>query len=157
MNGYTYNRSKNKNKNNKKGMTTQREYEYGKYTNPQVWEIYFADLPEVKGSHILYGKRPVIICSNDMCNCTSTEINVYPMTTRIRDWIPTHVTLYPDIDNGLMKTSQIYLEQGRTIPKRNLLEYWGSVTDFQLMLKIGHGILIQNAMLSCMNISMCWN
>ncbi len=147
MNGYT----ENNNEDHKK------TYTYGRYKTPQVWEIYLADVPKVEGSHILCGKRPVIICSNETCNNTSTEINVYPLSSRIRNWIPTHITLNPDIDNGLKVKSQIYLEQGRTIPKKNLLEYWGRLTDFPLMLKIGRGIMMQNAMLQCMDVCMCWN
>lgn len=137
MNGYT----------NKE----RKEYVYGKYQNPQVWGIYLADLPKIEGSHILHGKRPVIVYSNNICNNTSTEINVYPITKKLRNWIPTHVTIYPNTSNGLKMVSQVYLEQGRTIPKNNLLEYWGRISDLSLMLKIGHGILIQNGMLSYMN------
>lgn len=76
---------------------------------------------------------------------------MYPITKKLRNWIPTHVTIYPNNSNGLKMVSQVYLEQGRTIPKNNLLEYWGRISDLSLMLKIGHGILIQNGMLSYMN------
>lgn len=147
MNGYTDKKRKGKRYNRNK----QKQYEYGKYMEPHVWEIYFADLPEVEDSHILSGLRPVIVFSNDICNSTSTEINVYPLTKRIRNWIPTHVTIYCNAINGLKMNSQIYCEQGRTIPKRNLLEYWGHVENLSLQLKIAHAIMIQNGMLSYMN------
>jgi len=55
MNGYTNKESKG-NDNRKR-----KEYVYGKYQNPQVWGIYFADLPKIEGSHILHGKRPSYI------------------------------------------------------------------------------------------------
>lgn len=50
MNGYT-NKERKGNDNRKR-----KEYVYGKYQNPQVWGIYFADLPKIEGSHILHGK-----------------------------------------------------------------------------------------------------
>lgn len=149
MNGYTNKRRRS----NKKRNKSKKKYIYGRYMKPHVWEIYFADLPKVEDSHILSGLRPVIVFSNDVCNSTSTEINVYPMTKRLRNWIPTHVTLTPDITNGLKKVSQVYCEQGRTIPKKNLLEHWGQVTDLSLKLKIVHAIMIQNGMLSYMNVA----
>ena len=62
MNGYT-NKERKGNDNRKR-----KEYVYGKYLNPQVWGIYFADLPKIEGSHILHGKRPVIVYSNNICN-----------------------------------------------------------------------------------------
>lgn len=142
MNGYT-------NVKEKENETRKHKHKYGKFQNPQVWEIYFADVPEIKGSHATCGMRPVIVCSNEMCNCTSSEINVYPITTRIRDDIPTHVTIYPDVDNGLKTTSQIRLEEPRTFSKSNLLSYMGRITDFGLMKKIVNGIMIQNSMLQC--------
>ena len=149
MNGYT-----NKKENGKRyDKDEKKQYEYGKYMKPHVWEIYFADLPEVEDSHILCGLRPVIVFSNDICNSTSTEINVYPLTKRIRNWIPTHVTICKNKVNGLKRNSQVYCEQGRTIPKRNLLEYWGQVTNLSLQLKIVHAIMIQNGMLSYMNVA----
>ena len=141
MNGYTNTKEKGKRK--------RKHIKYGRFQNPQVWEIYFADVPKIEGSHATYGKRPVIVCSNEMCNCTSSEINVYPITTRIRNNIPTHITIYPDIDNGLQTTSQICLEQPRPLSKSNLLYYMGRVTDFGLMKKIVNGIMIQNSMIQC--------
>lgn len=142
MNGYTNTKEKG-------NEVRKHKYEYGRFQNPQVWEIYFADIPKIKGSHATCGKRPVIVCSNEICNYTSSEINVYPITTRIRDDIPTHVTIYPDVDNGLKEKSQIRLEEPRTLSKDNLLDYMGRVTDFGLMKKIVHGIMIQNSMIQC--------
>lgn len=140
MNGYTNTKEKGKRK---------RKHIKGRFQNPQVWDIYFADVPKIDDTHITYGKRPVIICSNEICNCTSSEINIYPITSRIRDKFPTHITIDPDVDNGLRTKSQICLEQPMTIPKRNLLYYMGSVTDFGLMKKIVNGIMIQNPMIQC--------
>ena len=142
MNGYTNTKEKG-------NEVRKHECKYGKFQNPQVWEIYFADVPKIQDSHATYGMRPVIVCSNEICNCTSSEINVYPITTKIRNNIPTHITIYPDMDNGLEEISQICLEQPRTLSKRNLLSYMGRITDFGLMKKIVHGIMIQNSMIQC--------
>ena len=60
-------------------------------------EIWFMDIPEIEGSHVNNGFRPVLIISNDKGNYTSSEITIIPMSSRLNKTnFPTHVFVKKD-------------------------------------------------------------
>lgn len=117
------------------------------YSSPKVWEIYLAYVPAVeKYGHQTYGIRPFIVNSNNKCNCSSTEITGYVLTTKTPR-LPVHVQLFPNNENGLTKTSTIVMEQPRTIPKKFLLNKMGIVENELDRNRIRRAFLIQDGFL----------
>ena len=58
------------------------------------FEIWFADLPRIDGSHVQQGFRPILIISNDRANTYSPVIIAIPLTSRLtKRPMPTHVRL----------------------------------------------------------------
>ncbi len=89
-------------------------------------DIYYADLNPVIGSE-QGGTRPVLIISNDVGNKHSPTVIVAAITSRVhtKAKLPTH-TAVKDLE-GLSKDSIILLEQIRTIDKKRLQEYVGTL------------------------------
>ena len=89
-------------------------------------DIYYANLNPVIGSE-QGGKRPVLIISNDIGNKHSPTVIVAAITSRVQTKakLPTH-TIVNDFA-GLDKDSVILLEQIRTIDKKRLQEYLGTL------------------------------
>ena len=89
-------------------------------------DIYYANLNPVIGSE-QGGTRPVLIISNDIGNKHSPTIIVAAITSRVqtKGKLPTH-TIINDFE-GLDKGSIILLEQIRTIDKKRLQEYLGTL------------------------------
>ena len=81
-------------------------------------EIWWADL-NGSGS-IQAGRRPVVIVSNKMNNIHSPIVNVIPITSKNKKYIPSHVEVA--MDCGLSHTSTILTEQITTINKTDLLD-----------------------------------
>ena len=55
------------------------------------FEIWFADLPRIDGSHVQQGFRPILIISNDRANTYSPVIIAIPLTSRLtKRPMPTH-------------------------------------------------------------------
>lgn len=90
-------------------------------------QIYYADLSPVIGSE-QGGTRPVLIIQNDIGNKYSTTLIVGCITTRTtKSKIPTHLWL--DESCGLPKDSMVMLEQIRTIDKKRIKSYVGSISE----------------------------
>lgn len=90
-------------------------------------QIYYADLSPVIGSE-QGGTRPVLVIQNDMGNRYSTTLIVGCITTRTtKSKIPTHLWL--DESCGLPKDSMVMLEQIRTIDKKRIKNYVGSISE----------------------------
>lgn len=90
-------------------------------------QIYYADLSPVIGSE-QGGTRPVLIIQNDMGNKYSPTLIVTCITTRTtKNKIPTHLWL--DESCGLPKSSMVMLEQIRTIDKKRIKYYVGSISE----------------------------
>jgi mRNA interferase MazF len=47
------------------------------------FEIWLAQLPVMKGSHVQCGCRPVVVISNDCANANSPVVTVVPMTMQL--------------------------------------------------------------------------
>ena len=89
-------------------------------------DIYYAELNPVVGSE-QGGIRPVLIISNDIGNSHSPTVIIAAITgkTQTKAKLPTH-TEVKDVE-GLDRDSIILLEQIRTIDKRRLREYMGTL------------------------------
>lgn len=88
-------------------------------------EIYYADLCPIVGSE-QGGVRPVLVLQNDTGNRYSPTTIVAAITSsKTKRPLPTHVNIDAD---GLKSHSVVLLEQIRTVDKRRLGEYVGSVS-----------------------------
>lgn len=95
-------------------------------------DIYHANLNPVVGSE-QGGYRPVLVIQNNRGNKHSPTVVVAAITSRPKHKMPTHVPL-KGIE-GLEKDSVVLLEQLRTIDKKRLDDYVGTL-DRQQMLKV---------------------
>lgn len=84
-------------------------------------EIYIATFSEEGVGHEQTGSRPVLILQNDIGNRFSTTTIVAPLTTRLKQNMPTHVYL-KDLKSNLL------LEQVRTISKLRLGKKIGEIS-----------------------------
>ena len=107
-------------------------------------DLYYADLNPVVGSE-QGGIRPVLILQNNTGNKHSPTVIVAAITSRAKTKLPTHISL-----SGiplLEKDSIALLEQIRTIDKRRLIDYIGTLSetiineiDYALAVSVGlHG------------------
>lgn len=95
-------------------------------------DIYRADLNPIVGSE-QGGYRPVLVIQNNRGNKYSPTVIVAAITSRPKHKMTTHVPL-KGIE-GLEKDSVVLLEQLRTIDKKRLDDYLGTL-DRQQMLKV---------------------
>lgn len=131
-----------------KENTTQAEERAKTNKMPQTWDIYFADIPKRVGdtSYIYYGKRPILVSSNNQGNRTSPTINAYPFTSKLNKRnLPVHVNVE---GFGLRCESTLACEQPMTLTKKDLLYKMGRIDDYITMLRIQHAIHVQNGLLA---------
>jgi mRNA interferase MazF len=104
--------------------------------------VFIADLDPTTGSE-QYGRRPVVILSNDLGNKYSPTILVAPFTKIIKKpTLPTHI--FVNKNKFLKYDSLILLEQIRTIDKSRLTAYKGKL-DNEILNKINIGLIeLQN-------------
>jgi mRNA interferase MazF len=89
--------------------------------------MYYADLDPVIGSE-QDGTRPILVIQNNMGNRHSPTIIVAAITSVIsKAKLPTHYIV--PATNGLEHDSLVLLEQVRTIDKKRLGEYIGTLDD----------------------------
>lgn len=102
-------------------------------------QIYYADLSPVIGSE-QGGYRPVLIIQNDVGNKYSPTIIAAIITTRkTKANLPTHIWL--NAECGLPKESMVECEQVRTLDKKRLKEFKGTVSK-EVMKEIDMGLKI---------------
>lgn len=100
--------------------------------------VFIADLDPTVGSE-QYGRRPVVILSNDLNNKYSPTILVAPLTKILKKTkLPTHIMIRKNY--FLKYDSLILLEQIRTIDKSRLVSYKGKVESSTLE-KINNGLI----------------
>lgn len=94
-------------------------------------DIYFADLGEGIGSEQM-GYRPVVIIQNDIGNKHSPTVIAAAITSKLGARVkqPTHCFI--GADYGLELPSVILLEQIRTLDKKRLEKFVGSLTEKHL-------------------------
>ena len=106
-------------------------------------DIYYADLSPVVGSE-QGGYRPVLIIQNDIGNKYAPTVIVAVITTRkTKADLPTHVWL--NAECGLPKESMVECEQVRTLDKKRLKDFMGSVSK-EVMREIDKGLKISFAL-----------
>lgn len=92
-------------------------------------EIYYADLNPTVGSE-QGGTRPVVILQNDIGNQYSPTTIIATITSKKKMRLPTHV--YIGKVGTLTQWSFVQLEQIRTIDKKRVLDYVGSLAPSQI-------------------------
>lgn len=96
-------------------------------------DIYYADLSPVLHSE-QGGIRPVLIVQNNYGNKYAPTVIVCAITSQInKAKLPTHIKLGAENFDFLKKDSVILTEQIRTIDKKRLRDYIGSVDDLTMM------------------------
>lgn len=100
--------------------------------------VFIADLNPTIGSE-QYGRRPVVILSNDLSNKYSPTILIAPFTKILKKKsLPTHILVKKT--SFLKFDSLILLEQIRTIDKSRLTDYKGKLNEDTLN-KINLGLI----------------
>ena len=106
-------------------------------------QIWYADLSPVVGSE-QGGYRPVLIIQNDIGNQYSPTTIIAIITSRYtKAKLPTHIWL--NAECGLPKESMVECEQIRTIDKKRLKEFCGTVSQ-EVMKEIDLGLKISFAL-----------
>jgi len=94
-------------------------------------DMYFARLDPVTGSE-QGGRRPVVICQNNVGNRYSPSFVVVPLTCNLgKKPLPTHVLIPQSNTNGLDFDSLILTEQIRTIDRTRFAGYIGRINREQ--------------------------
>ena len=91
-------------------------------------DMYYADLSPVVGSE-QGGIRPVLIIQNDTGNKFSPTLIVAAITSKANSKakLPTHILLHAG--HGLERDSLVLLEQIRTIDRKRLQEFIGTLDE----------------------------
>ncbi|MGC4019947.1 MAG: type II toxin-antitoxin system PemK/MazF family toxin [Muricomes sp.] len=120
----------------------------------RIWrgDIYHADLSPVYGSE-QGGYRPVLIIQNNRGNQYSPTVIVAAITSKTKTKLPTHVKLGDIV--GLEKNSVVLLEQLRTIDKKRLKKYVGTLDSVHMKkinvaLRTSTGIVKEPSLLLCL-------
>ena len=92
--------------------------------------IYYAQLEEGVGSE-QEGHRPVLVVQNDIGNLRSRTIIVIPITSQIKNMLPTHVELGRNY--GLFLESTALAEQILTLDRTRFGDYIGIVDDMKML------------------------
>jgi mRNA interferase MazF len=101
-------------------------------------DIYLANLDPVVGSE-QGGLRPVLIVQNNKGNRYSPTVIVAAITSsENKPDLPTHISITPE-QSGLRRPSLILLEQLRTLDKRRLATYIGTIDD-EIMQRVEKGL-----------------
>lgn len=94
-------------------------------------DIFFADLNPVVGSE-QGGIRPVLVVQNDVGNKHSPTVVVVPISAADKKNLPVHFNLKA---RDLPRRSTILAEQIRTVDRRRIKEYIGSL-DNEIMKEV---------------------
>jgi mRNA interferase MazF len=106
-------------------------------------QIWYADLSPVVGSE-QGGYRPILIIQNDVGNKYSpTTIGAIVTSRKTKANLPTHIWLNSEC--GLSKESMVECEQVRTLDKKRLKDFMGTVSK-EVMEEIDKGLKISFAL-----------
>lgn len=97
-----------------------------KGAKPKRCDIFYAKL-EGKGSQ-QKGIKPVLIYSNNTNNAFAPTMNVFPLTSKLKDLL-VHVLIE---GYGLSEPSMVLVEQITTINKDQLKGYIGTISDLDM-------------------------
>lgn len=91
------------------------------------FEIWTADLPKKPGSSMKYGRRPVIIVSDDDCYVDLPYVSIVPLTKNLTTTqLPSHILL---CSRYLDQPSRVLCEQITAVDKSCLHRRIGYVED----------------------------
>lgn len=109
---------------------------------PKDGDIFLAWLPYEEC--LQSGVRPVIIAQNAKGNASNHRTHVIPVTsmTHKATYLPTHVLLRSNGQNGLKKDSVALVENTRSIPQSCLIRKLGSLSEDDRK-RIGEAFRIQ--------------
>ena len=96
-------------------------------------DVFYANLKHNESeTSIQTGVRPVIIVQNDVGNAYSPTTIVVPLTSKKKKrYMPTHVLISANQDNGLRTDSIALLEQVQPVDKKCLKERLGCLRDMK--------------------------
>ncbi len=101
-------------------------------------DLFYYDFGKCEGS-IQSGVRPVLVVQANNYNRNAPTIIVAALTSVIKKkYLPSHIVIGERF--GLKKPSMVLLEQMRTVNKKELTEYIGTVTDEKLLRVISSSI-----------------
>ena len=103
-------------------------------------DILLCDLEKQNDSSVMYGKRPVVVVSNDTVNRFSKVISVVPLTTKKKRKLPTHVTIN---GYGLKYSSIALIEQVMSVDVKSISEKFGSIRGAKELAEIDKCLNIQ--------------
>ena len=110
----------------------------------KCFEIWMANIPVRKNSHVQHGIRPVVIVSNNAANVHSPVVTVVPLTTKLQKChLPTHVLLQ---EQGLNRSSLALCEQILSLDKTCLIRRIGFVYKGFDRFAIHHALAVQLGM-----------
>lgn len=105
------------------------------------YDIWYATIPAIPGSHVQCGKRPVVVVSNDAANRHSPVISIIPLTPNLgRADLPTHTVIRSRFLKG---PSMALCEQIMTIDKSWLSGQIGTVDHLHERIAMHHCLLVQ--------------
>lgn len=80
-----------------------------------------------------YGKpRPALVIQSDLFD-EHPSVTVLPVTSELRDTPLFRITVLPNSENGLRKTSQIMVDKAHTIAREKIGETFGRLDDESLL------------------------
>lgn len=125
-----------------------------KISRGQVWFLVDSDAPNVHNTndHIQTKNRPWLVVSNNQCNQNSPVYTVVPLTSQVKNHMPTHVNFIVDGD----KQNTILCEQIRSIPSRiffnpgssyrwTMSEKYMAMVDEALAVQLGLSLVFPNS------------
>ena len=106
-------------------------------------DVWLVDLGKPDGTSKQSGIRPVIVSSNNKANENSPVIHIIPLTTRVKNKLPTHIEVdMDDIENGIIIKSIAMAEQVTLIDKSLLHKKLGEINE-QTMDRLDVCIMVQ--------------
>ena len=106
-------------------------------------DVWLVDLGKPDGTSKQSGIRPVIISSNNKANENSPVLHIIPLTTRVKNKLPTHMEVdVDDVENGMIIRSIAMAEQVTLIDKSLLHKKLGDINE-QTMDRLDVCIMVQ--------------
>lgn len=105
-------------------------------------DIYMANIKKI-GEHVQCGTRPVLIVSNNTGNLHSDIVIGCPITSKVKNYLPTHVFI------NLEKQSIILCEQIMTLNKNCFWKKMGTISNKKMVevnraLAVSLGLKVHN-------------
>ena len=97
---------------------------------PKRGYIWFVSLEPVTG-HEIGERRPAVIISNDKNNLFADTVTILPITSKTEKIYPFEVLL-PKEETCLSKDSKVKCNQIRTIDKKRLIDFVGTLSTERL-------------------------